>query len=78
MKKNAVKKDTKNKSVEKTSKKAAITKIEENATKTKADQESEPKQPITDQSLGKDKVAESKDNQNEKLLPWEDIIPPRK
>ena len=55
-----------------------ITKTEKNATKTKADQESEPKQPITDQSLSKDKVAKSKDNQNEKLLPWEDIIPPRK
>jgi len=78
VKKKAVKKDTKNKSVEKTSKKAAITKIEKNATKTKADQGSEPKQPITDQSLSKDKVAKSKDNQNEKLLPWEDIIPPRK
>ncbi len=78
VKKKAFKKDTKNKSVEKTSKKAAITKIEKNATKTKADQESEPKQPITDQSLSKDKVAKSKDNQNEKLLPWEDIIPPRK
>jgi hypothetical protein len=78
VKKKVVKKDPKNKSVEKTEKKEVINKIEKNTTKTKTDQGSKPKQPITDQSLNKDKIAKSIDNQNEKLLPWEDIIPPRK
>ncbi len=75
--KKAVKKDTNSKSVKKTPKKAATSKIEKHSTKTKADQSSKPKQLITDQSFSKDKVNKTKDDQD-KILPWEDILPPRK